>query len=127
MQETIFGARLPLVIIASIGVFSAASSVVAQDAVAVKGSLYIAGKTPIDPPAGEAKLTHAYFVIEGPGATRLYRAMPGKEAEDLCRGDGWKIKRSADLTCSISRNGKEAGCDFSINVRDGTLGAGNPC
>ena len=99
----------------------------AQDSSAIQGSLYIAGTTPSDPPPKERKDTHAYLAIHGEGAIRMYRAMRARVREDACRGDGWKIKRAKHLACSISRDGNQAECDFSVDLRRGNLAAGNPC
>jgi hypothetical protein len=104
-----------------------ASHGLAQDASPIEGSAYIAGMTPTDPPPRERKNTHAYLTIQGQGAIRMYRAMPASAGDDVCRGDGWKIKRAGHLACSISRDGNKAECDFSVELARGTLPAGNPC
>lgn len=99
----------------------------AQDAIAINGSVYIAGRPPMDPPPNVAKNTHAYLTIRGQGAVLMYRTMPAIAESDLCRGDGWKIKRAGDLACAISSNGKTAECDFAVELRRGMLAPGNPC
>jgi hypothetical protein len=94
---------------------------------AIQGSVFIAGKTPHDPPRQEPKSTHAYVTLNGPGALAIYKNMKAREREDICRGDGWKYKSERNLVCAISRNGRQAECDFSINLTSGQMGQGRPC
>jgi hypothetical protein len=98
----------------------------AQEAVPVKGEVFLAGKTPIDPPPGEPKNSHAYVTLTGPGALRMYRAMKAKEEKNLCE-EGKTLKRAGPLACSLSRNGRSASCDFSIDLLKGALDEGQPC
>ena len=98
----------------------------AQDAVKFGGSLFIAGKTPFDPPAGEPKNTHAYVTVSGPAALQMYRNMRAKAEKDLCQ-EGNMIKRAGPLACSLARNGKNATCDFSVDLLQGALADGRPC
>jgi hypothetical protein len=98
----------------------------AQEAVPVKGEVFLAGKTPIDPPPGEPKNSHAYVTLTGPGALRMYRAMTAKEEKNLCE-EGKTLKRAGPLACSLSRNGRSASCDFSIDLLKGALDEGQPC
>lgn len=93
----------------------------------ISGEVYIAGRPPIDPPPGASKISHAYLTLRGPGAVRIYRSMPASAEDDLCRGDGWKIKRAGHLACSLARDGKKAECDFAVELRQGALAPGNPC
>jgi len=99
----------------------------AQEVSTIRGDLYIAGKTSIDPPPGERKNTHAYLTLEGPGARRMYDAIEIKEQEDACRGDGWKIKRVGNLACAVSRGRRKAQCDFALDLTRGGLAPGSPC
>ena len=99
----------------------------AQDAIGLRGEMLIGGAHLIDPPPGEAKDTHAYLAITGPAALRIYRSMPAREEEDVCRGDGRKLKRTGQLSCSITAGGREAVCDFAVDLRSGTLVGGRPC
>ena len=50
----------------------------AQETSALRGEMYVAGKTPIDPPKDEQKNSHAYMTITGPAALRMYRSMRAK-------------------------------------------------
>lgn len=93
----------------------------------LEGDMFIAGKTPLDPPTNEPKNTHAYVSIEGPAALRIYQTMKGREAKDLCRGEGWKRKAARNFVCSLSGDGKQAACDFSVDLRRGTIDGGKPC
>ena len=109
------------------GAVLAAFAAMGQDAVHLSGEMMIGGATLVDPPAGEAKNTHAYLTITGPAALRLYRSLPAAEEDDLCRGDGRKMRRAGTLSCSINPRGQEATCDFGIDLRSGTLAGGRPC
>jgi hypothetical protein len=93
----------------------------------IHGSLFIAGKTPLYPSPKEPRDTHAYVTLEGAGALALYKNMKRPERQDACRGDGWKLKSSHNLVCSISNDQKQAECDFAIRMRDGVLHPGRPC
>jgi hypothetical protein len=99
---------------------------VAQDAIALTGDVFLAGKTPVDPPPNEPKNSHAYMTVTGPAALRLYRAMRGKEEKDDCL-TGHRIKRAGLLSCSLGKNGKDATCDFSLDLVKGALDSGRAC
>jgi hypothetical protein len=98
-----------------------------QDATRLSGEMFIGGATLVDPPSGEAKNTHAYLTVTGPAALRLYRNMPAREEDDLCRGDGHKVRRAGALSCSIDARGQGAVCDFGLDLRSGVTAAGRPC
>ena len=102
------------------------AAVLAIDTSPLEGELFIAGKTPVDPPRNEPKNTHGYVTITGPAAMRMYQAMRGKAADDLCQS-GYKVKRAGKLSCSLGEGGKKAACDFSIDLIRGTLADGRPC
>lgn len=98
----------------------------AQDVSQLRGEAFIAGKTPVDPPPDEPKNSHAYMTVSGPAALRMYRAMRAKEEANLCE-QGKRMKRAGALTCSISRDGRNATCDFSVELIKGTLDSGRAC
>ena len=98
----------------------------AQDVLALRGELFIAGKTPVDPPPDEPKNSHAYLLITGPAAMRMYRNMRAKEEPNLCE-EGKTMKRSGPLMCSITKNRREASCDFSVDLHNGRLDEGRAC
>jgi hypothetical protein len=102
-------------------------SALAQDATRLSGEMFIGGATLVDPPSGEATNTPAYLTVTGPAALRLYRTMQSPEDEDLCRGDGHKMKRAGTLSCSIDGRGQVAVCDFGVDLRSGMLAGGRPC
>jgi hypothetical protein len=97
-----------------------------QTATPLRGELFIAGKTPIDPPSSEPKNSHAYVTLAGPAALRMYRAMRAKEEANACE-TGKKLKRAGALSCSITADGKNASCDFAIDMITGALDDGRPC
>jgi len=98
----------------------------AQEASPLRGQMFLAGKTPIDPPPDEPKNSHAYLTISGPAALRMYRAMRAKEEPNECE-TGKKLRRAGSLSCSIAKDGKTASCDFSVDLIKGALGDGRPC
>ena len=98
----------------------------AQEVSQLRGEVFISGKTPIDPPPDEPKNSHAYLTLSGPAALRLYRGMTAKEEPNLCE-EGKRMKRAGALTCSITRDGRQATCDFSVDLIKGTLDGGRPC
>ena len=103
-----------------------ASPASAQDSSPLRGQWFIAGKTPIDPPPNEPKSSHAYLTISGPAALRMYRAMRAREEPNECE-TGQKLKRAGALSCSITKDGKTATCDFSVDLIKGSLDDGRPC
>ena len=105
---------------------TAAWQVSAQDSSPLRGDLFIAGKTPIDPPPNEPKNSHAYLTISGPAALRMYRGMRAREEPNACE-PGKKLKRVGSLGCSITKDGKAATCDFSVDLIRGSLDGGRPC
>ncbi len=105
---------------------SGASAAVAQETSALRGEMFMAGKTPIDPPKEEQKNTHAYVTVTGPAALRMYRSMRAREEENLCE-TGKKMKRAGTLICSIAADRKSASCDFSVDLIKGTLDDGRAC
>ncbi|MFO1085261.1 MAG: hypothetical protein U1E21_11895 [Reyranellaceae bacterium] len=114
-------------IAAGIVVAFGSGATLAQDAVRLSGEMLIGGATLVDPPPGEAKDTHAYLTVTGAAALSLYRGMAAQEEEDLCRGDGRKLKRAGALSCSIAAGEREAVCDFAVDLRSGTMSGGRPC
>ena len=114
-----------VILILGIGLLAAGASF-AQEPSQLRGEVFIAGKTPIDPPPEEPKNSHAYMTVTGPAALRMYRAMTAKDEANLCE-TGKRLKRAGPLSCSLSRDGRSASCDFSVNLLDGKLDDGRPC
>jgi hypothetical protein len=104
-----------------------AASVLAQDARPLAGEVFVAGATPLDPPAGEAANTHAYVSLSGAGAAAIYGAMQAAEIDDLCRGGGWTLKNSGPLVCSFHAPSGDAACEFSLDLVSGSLDDGIAC
>lgn len=98
----------------------------AQETSPLRGEVFVAGKTPNDPPKDEQKNTHAYVTITGPAALRMYRSMRAREEENACE-TGKKMKRAGTLLCSITVDRKNASCDFSVDLIKGALDDGRPC
>ena len=98
----------------------------AQEASTLRGEVFLAGRTAVDPPSDEPKNSHAYMTITGPAALRMYRAMRAKEEPNLCE-EGKRMKRAGALTCSLTRDGRTAACDFAVDLLNGALDPGRPC
>jgi hypothetical protein len=98
-----------------------------QAEVGLVGKVFIAGSAPNDSPAGEPEGTHAYVTLKGDGAVLIYQSMQNVESDDLCRGDGWKMKRSGPFGCSFHADTGAAVCDYSIDLMQGALADGLPC
>jgi hypothetical protein len=92
----------------------------------LRGELFIAGEQVVDPMPKSPKNSHAYFTVKGPAALRMYRNMQVREINDLCL-PGRKLKHVGSLSCSLAANGREAFCDFSVNLWKGELAGGQPC
>jgi hypothetical protein len=98
----------------------------AQEFSDLRGTAFIASKTVIDPPPNEPKNTHAYLQLSGPAALQMYRNMRAKEERNDCE-TGKKLKRAGLLMCSLAADGRDASCDFSINLLTGRLENGQAC
>jgi hypothetical protein len=118
--------RNPILYFLTAAAFVLAAPALAQNATPLKGDMFIAGKTPVDPPPSEPKNSHAYMTVTGPAALRLYRAMRGKEEKDDCL-EGHTTKRAGALSCSLAKSGKDATCDFSLDLIKGALESGRVC
>lgn len=114
------------VLFGALGVAALMPQAWAQTATPLRGELFIAGKTAIDPPPNEPKNSHAYVTLAGPAALRMYRAMGAREETNACE-TGKKLKRAGALSCSITGDGKNASCDFAIDMIKGALDDGRPC
>lgn len=88
----------------------------AQEGAVSKGSVFL-------PP----KSSNAFVSIEGPGAIKLYKAMPSKAVRDAFRDNGATLKTAGNLSCSMAAGGKSAVCDFGLNVKTGRSSSQQPC
>jgi hypothetical protein len=123
MRQRKLGRAAGAGLLAAIGAIATSS---AQEVSPLRGEVFLAGKTPVDPPPEEPKNSHAYLTLSGPAALRMYRAMPAKEEPNLCE-QGKRMKRAGMLTCSVTRDGRSATCDFSVDLIKGALDGGRPC
>jgi len=108
------------------GLLATVQACPAQDVSPLRGEVFVAGTTPVDPPPDEPKNSHAYMTVSGAAALRMYRAMKAGEEPNLCEA-GKRMKRAGALMCSLSRDGRTATCDFSIDLINGALDSGRPC
>lgn len=93
----------------------------------LRGEVFIAGATIIDPPPDEQQDTHAYLMLTGEAANKIFDSLKSAPTDDVCRGDGWVAKSAGNVSCAFNRTSGEAKCDFSIDLRRGTIAAGRPC
>ena len=92
----------------------------------LRGEMFIAGATLVDPPPDEPRDTHAYLTISGDAARRLYASLKTAEAPDLCL-PGRRLKRVGHLTCSVGGRPADARCDFGLDLDAGRLAPGLVC
>lgn len=92
----------------------------------LRGRMFIAGATLVDPPADEPHRSRAYFAVEGEAARHIFEAMATPAEPDLCQ-PGRKLKRVANLVCSVDSRAQDARCDFAIDLRSGELTVGSVC
>jgi hypothetical protein len=90
----------------------------------LRGQMFIAGATLVDPPPDEPRRSHAYLEVTGDAARHLYETMPAHAVPDLC-SPGRRFKQAGHLTCSVGA--RDARCAFAIDLRDGALAAGTVC
>lgn len=92
----------------------------------LRGEMFIAGATLVDPPAEEMPDTHAYLTISGDAARRLYNTLKVPAVADLCLS-GRRLKRAGHLSCSVGAKAADARCDFALNLADGSIAPGLVC
>lgn len=92
----------------------------------LRGEVYIAGVSLVDPPSEETRDTHAYFRVTGAAARHLFDTIPGAPHPDLCLPHR-RFKQAGHMTCSTGADGRDAICEFAIDLRTGALGAGSVC
>jgi hypothetical protein len=122
--------------VAAIGavVAATAATLVAMAAVAaspskperLRGEVFIAGATLVDPPPDEPRDTHAYLTIDGNAARRLFVALKVADVPDLCL-PGRRMKRVGHITCTVGATAADARCDFGLNLGDGSAAPGLVC
>ena len=93
----------------------------------IKGTYYIRGKTPIDPPADEPQDTHMLMRLRGQAAYELFNSMKVAASPDECLGNGAMTKRIGGMQCSKRSNGRDYSCDFSINIAEQKIDGGLVC
>jgi hypothetical protein len=97
-----------------------------QDPDWLRGQIFIAGATLVDPPVDELRRSHAYFEVVGDAARHLFDAMPVRAVPDLCV-PGRQFKQAGHMTCSVGARAPDARCDFAIDLRSGELAVGSVC
>lgn len=92
----------------------------------LRGRMFIAGATLVDPPDNEPGRSHAYIEVTGDAARHLFTTMTAPAEPDGCV-PGRRIKRAGGMACSMGRGAQDARCDFAIDLRSGALAAGSVC
>jgi hypothetical protein len=92
----------------------------------LRGEMFIAGATLVDPPADEKRDTHAYLTISGDAARRLFNTLKVAAEPDLCE-PGRRMKNVGHVHCSVGTRPSDARCDFALRLADGTLAPGLVC
>jgi hypothetical protein len=92
----------------------------------LRGEMFIAGATLVDPPPEEVRDTHAYLTISGDAARRLYNTLKVPASADLCLS-GRRLKRVGNISCSVGGKARDARCDFGLNLTDGSIAPGLVC
>lgn len=92
----------------------------------LRGEMFIAGATLVDPPPEEAHDTHAYLTISGDAARRIYNGLKTPDIADDCRS-GRRLKRVGAISCSVGAKTDDASCDFALKLDDGTTAPGLVC
>lgn len=90
------------------------------------GTYSVAGKTLIDPPAGEPRRSHLYLELDGAAARDLYAALPGRPVADPCGEPGALLKRSGGLQCTRAKGGTHR-CTFGVELATQRVVAGSVC
>lgn len=107
--------------------WTAIGPAIAQQPLALRGEALIGGRSLVDPPPDEPRDSHAYLTVKGPAALAMYRRMTAREEANACLGRPWRLKRAGALVCTARTDGREASCDFAIDLRAGALDGGRPC
>ena len=92
----------------------------------LRGEMFIAGATLVDPPTDEKRDTHAYLTISGDAARRLYNTLKVPAKADACL-PGRRLKSVGHVSCSVGAKASDARCDFGLNLADGTIAPGLVC
>lgn len=98
-----------------------------ESAKRLNGTYAIGGRTLVDPPAGEAKNTHLYVVLDGSTARDVYRAMNARAVRDACLNDGSFTKRVGQMQCTENAKMKRYTCAFAISIAEQKIEAGTVC
>jgi len=91
------------------------------------GTYALGGRTLIDPPAGEARNTHLYIVLEGSSARDVYRAMNADAVRDACLDDGSLTKSVGAMQCTEAATTKRYSCAFAIDIAGQKIEGGAAC
>ncbi|MCC2098401.1 MAG: hypothetical protein KDJ29_16005 [Hyphomicrobiales bacterium] len=110
-----------LLLLAATGFYAMSPAAFAAGPAPLKGTMYLSGRTTVDPPPNEPKNTHAGFTIEGAAAMRMFRAMKSKAEADACMDKGWVSKFAGPMFCSLAPGGKKATCYMTVSLADGKL------
>jgi hypothetical protein len=89
--------------------------------------LYHVSSAPIhDPREALPKNTHLYLSLKGQPAQETYNLMEGEPKFTQCGVDHY-YKNSHNFQCSYYSSKEEYSCDFSVNIKEGTINSGGWC
>lgn len=93
----------------------------------LSGHFMISGENWVDPPPGHPLNTHFYVQLDGESAETLWKALDVEPKEDLCLGDGSKLKEVRNVKCSQSKEGKDTTCYFGVDIEKQKLVNATAC
>lgn len=93
----------------------------------LRGTYFLAGKTLVDPPPGEARDSHLYMEITGSAARALYARLKARPMEDPCGNGGETLKAQGGIQCSRDARGKDYRCWLGIDLAGQRVVNGRVC
>lgn len=93
----------------------------------LSGSYFLAGKTLVDPPPGEARDSHLYLELTGRSARALYARMQARPQEDPCGDPGDRLKRQGAIQRTRAARGRDYRCWLGIDLDGQRVVNGRVC
>lgn len=93
----------------------------------LRGTYFLAGKTLVDPPAGEARDSHLYLELTGAAARSLYARMKTRPRADPCGDPGDTLKAQGAIQCTRAARGRDTRCWLGIDLDGQRVVNGRVC
>lgn len=93
----------------------------------LRGTYFLAGKTLVDPPPGEARDSHLYLELTGAAARSLYARMKTRPIEDPCGDPGDTLKAQGAIQCARAARGRDYRCWLGIDLDGQRVVNGRVC